>query len=232
MKRITTHQPDFIPYLGFFDRLLNSDVYVVLDDVQFIRRGWHHRDKIKTRHGEQWLSLSTRKGDYHQLILDVRLQEAKDEWIHRNINLISENYNKARYFDAHFPEIERIYRAGHERLVDINMAFIHHFLDVFNIDVKIVYSSDLGVDGRQTEKLIGLTRATGGTHYLSGTGALDYLDKAMFDEAGIALEIQDFHHPVYPQLHGDFIPQLSSLDCILNCGPNAKDVIRKCRADA
>jgi hypothetical protein len=227
MTRVCIHQPDFAPYLGFFHRLLTSDVYIVLDDVQFIRRGWHHRDKIKTRQGEAWLSLSIQKDDYHQVIRDISLSSGT-EWVDENLNLIRENYRHASHFDPRFPEIERIYRAGHEKMIDLNMEILRYFFELFDIEVKTLYASKLNVPGKSTEKLVHLVQAAGGDCYLSGTGARDYLNESMFQKAGIALEWQEFHHPVYPQQFGNFIPGLSCLDLLFNCGPESKKILRSC----
>lgn len=230
MKRICIHQPDFVPYLGFFDRLLTCDLFIVLDDVQFIRRGWHHRDKIKTPRGPEWLSLTLQKGDYHQKINDVILHPDQQEWAGRHLAVLTESYKQAEFFDAIFPAIKAIYDRPHEKLIDINMAFIDLLLDTFNISIDRVMASDLTIDTTGNQRLIDLVQAVGGDRYLSGTGALDYLEPALFEDAGIQLDIQDFHHPVYPQLHGDFAPYLSSLDVILNCGPDAADIVRQCSA--
>lgn len=227
MTRVCIHQPDFVPYLGFFHRLLTSQVYVVLDDVQFIRRGWHHRDKIKTRKGEAWLSLSIQKDDFHQIIRNTRLSPG-GEWIEENLNLIRENYLHAPHFGAAFADVERIYRAGHEKMIDLNMEFLRYFFDLFEIQAKTLFASDLQAPGKSTQKLVHLVQAAGGDCYLSGTGARDYLEEHAFQKAGIALEWQEFRHPVYPQQFGDFIPGLSCLDLLFNCGPESKKILRSC----
>ena len=228
MKRICIHQPAFVPYLGFFDRLLSCDLFIVLDDVQFIRRGWHHRDKIKTPRGPEWLSLILQKGDYHQKINEVLLRPGQQSWADRHLAVLTENYRRAVHFDMIFPAIEAVYGQPHEKLIDINMAFINFLFDSFNISIDRVMASDLAIDTTGNQRLIDLVHAAGGDIYLSGIGALDYLEPALFENAGIKLEIQDFHHPAYPQLHGDFAPYLSSLDVVLNCGPAATDIVRQC----
>lgn len=228
MKRICIHQPDFAPYLGFFHRLLVSDVYIVFDDVQFIRRGWHHRDKIKTRSGAAWLSLSIKKADYHTTINIIELAADFDAWVPSVLNLISENYKTAPYFDHYFPIIDGIFKTSPNRLIDLNMAFLNLFFQELDIDVDIQFSSKIDAPGNSSEKLLNLVQAVGGTHYITGTGSRDYIDDALFDRAGIQLEIQPFPELTYPQLFGDFAPNLSCIDGLMNCGPALKDLLRKC----
>lgn len=224
MTCVCIHQPDFLPYLGFFHRLLHVDRFVILDDVQFLRRGWHHRDKIKTPNGAQWLTLSVRKGPRDQLIKDVRLADDR-AWIDTHLNCLRENYRDAPGFSAYFPLVSAIYGADHGRLIDINMAFLDLFFELFELDVKTVFSSDLGAAGSQTTRLVNIVKAVGGGCYLSGTGARAYLDEDQFRRAGIGLSWQEFDHPVYPQLHGEFKPYLSCIDLLFNCGAASKDVL-------
>lgn len=229
MKRVCIHQPDFLPYLGFFHRLLFTDIFIILDDVQFLRRGWHHRDKIKTSHGEKWLTLSIKKGDYYQKINQVILSEDRDMWIANHLNLLKVNYKKATYFDDYFPQIRDIYLSDFNRLIDINMTFLYFFFKLFDLKGNIIFSSELNVEGHNNLKLINLVKAAGSRHYLSGIGAKYYMDEEMFANEGITIEWQKFYHPVYPQLHGEFIPNLSCIDLLFNCGPNSKDVLWSCK---
>jgi hypothetical protein len=230
VKRVCIHQPDFAPYLGFFHRLLLADQFIVLDDVQFERRGgWHYRDKIKTPQGERWLALSTLKGALEQKINEVRLVPGV-AWRNDCLNLLSEHYRKAPFYGRYFPAVRDIFLADHTKMIELNMAILRFFWDIFDIRIDPVFSSSIPVPGRSSQRLIHLVKAVGGTHYLTGTGSRAYLDETMFRTEGIAVEWQDFHPPVYPQLFGPFIPNLSCLDVLFNCGPGAKDVLRSCLA--
>ena len=230
MKRVCIHQPDFLPYLGFFHRLLFVDLFIVLDDVQFLRKGsgWHNRDKIKTRSGETWLTLSIQKGKMDQKINEVMLSK-NTGWIQKNLNLLMENYRKAPCFSEYFPEIKEIYSRGFLKMIDMNMAFLGFFFDIFDLNVPIVFSSELNAGGHKNEKLINLLKAVNGTHYLSGTGARDYMKVDLFEKEGIAVEWQKFQHPVYPQLHGEFLPYLSCIDLLFNCGAGSREILRSCQ---
>lgn len=225
MVTVCIHQPDFAPYLGFFHRLLSTDHFIVLDDVQFIRRGWQHRDRIKTRMGTTWLTLSLQKGDYHQQLKDVLLS-ADGKWIDENLNLIRESYSKAPYFDLIFPRVENIYHSGHVRMIDFNLAFLQMAMELLEIEPPISLASSYGVKSTSSQRLLDLVQAVGGDNYLTGTGSRDYLDEALFANSGVSITWQDFSHPLYPQLHGGFEPMLSCLDLFFNCGNRSARVLR------
>lgn len=231
MNRVCIHQPDFLPYLGFFHRLLFTDTFIVLDDVQFLRRGWHHRDKIKTRQGEKWLTLPVQRGDYLQRINQVLLSDDRERWVTRHLNLLKENYKEAPNFDEYFPKIGEIYQKGADRMVDLNMDFLNFFFQLLDLKMNVIFSSDLKVEGSKNQKLIRLVQTVSGTHYLSGIGARAYLDEAAFADEGITVEWQQFHHPVYPQRYGDFIPNLSCIDLLFNCGRDARNVLESCLSE-
>lgn len=231
MKRVCIHQPDFLPYLGFFHRLLLVDTFIILDDVQFLRKGsgWHNRDKIKTPHGEKWLTIPVEKGHCDRKINQVILSPDTEHWIPRNLNLLKENYGKAPYFDEYFPSIQEIYLRGFCEMLKLNMAFLSFFWNAFNIHIETVFSSNLNVSGTKNHRLINLIKAVDGEHYVSGMGAKAYLDEQLFVNEHITVEWQQFHHPVYPQLHGKFIPNLSCIDILFNCGAQAQEILWACK---
>lgn len=225
VKTVCIHQPDFAPYLGFFDRLLYSDHFILLDNVQFIRRGWQHRDRIKTREGSGWLTLSLQKGDYHQKISDVRLS-TDGKWIAENLALLRQCYAQAPCFDLVYPQIEAIYRAGHDRMIDFNRAFLDMALRLFRIDVQTSFASSYPVTSSSSQRLLDLVLAVQGDNYLTGSGSRNYLDEELFARSGVKVSWQDFKHPAYSQLHGNFEPMLSCLDLFFNCGNDAALVLR------
>ena len=216
-KTIVIHQPDFIPYLGFFHRLYLGDLFVVLDHVQLLVKGWHNRDKIKGPHGEQWLTVPIDRGVKRPAINEARV-DRNQNWRNKHLQTISHFYKKAPYFRNLFPEITRIYQAGHEKLIDFNMAFLDFFCSYFGVTTPNVFSSQLGVSSKKSHLILDSVLACGGNCYLSGEGARDYLDTKLFKKAGVRVTWQDFEHPRYPQLHGKFIPYLSCLDFAMNCG--------------
>lgn len=232
MTRVVVHQPDFAPWLGFFDRLLDADVFIILDDVQFIHDGWHHRDKIKTPRGPKWLTLPIDRDDKFKPIREVRLADGIYSWKHRAFNLLAENYREAAHFGAVYPRIRALFEKPFARLIEINLAFLDFAYEMLDLRPRVRFASALGVTAARSQRPVDLVRAVGGTRYLTGIGSLDYLDFDLFQAHGIEVEVQKFAHPVYPQLHGDFVPELSCLDLFLNCGPDSTRMLRQCRIPA
>lgn len=217
---VVIHQPDFLPYLGFFHRFLQADLYLVLDHVQFVNgtsRAWTHRDKIKTPKGAQWLSLSVDRVPRDTPINEVILSKSVD-WRSANLRLIETNYRHAPYFEEVMPYIRRMYAEPAERLADFNLGSIRMLMALLDVQRPMVLSSSLSPQGARNELLVDLLRKVGATRYLSGIGARDYMDEALFAAAGIEVLWQDFKQPVYPQLHGEFEPYLSAIDVLFNCG--------------
>jgi len=229
-KTVVIHQPDFLPHLAFFHRFLDADLYIALDHVQFVNgtsKSWMHRDKIKTPRGAQWLTVSVRKTERDTAINAIELSDT--DWRTQNLNLIRENYREASQFDRIFAEIEKLYALPCTRLVEFTMASIDMLRRLFDIPIPCVLSSALEPAGRKNELLVDILGKVGATRYLSGMGARDYLDPAPFAEAGIEVVWQDFKHPVYPQLHGEFLPYLSSIDMLLNCDlERSREILRSC----
>ncbi|TNC94017.1 MAG: hypothetical protein FD119_3510 [Stygiobacter sp.] len=226
MTTATIHQPDFAPWLGFFDRLQMSDVYLVMDDVQFIRRGWHHRDKIKTAQDVQWLTLPIQKsGKFEQLISETLIDESLD-WRTKHLKTLQCAYGKAQWFDWTMQRLEPVYNRAGNSMMGLNMDIIHMGLEILDIPIQVKFTSELRAQGQKTDRILDILRRANVDTYISGLGARAYLDDALIEDAGIRLVWQDFPHPVYPQLHGSFAPMLSCLDCFFNCGPDAAKVLR------
>lgn len=229
-KTVVIHQPDFAPYLGFFHRFLMADEFIVLDHVQFVTgtsRSWTHRDKIKTPAGEKWLTLSVKKEPMGTPINRIELSTAVN-WVKDNLNLLEQNYRKAPFFFEIFPLIQALYEAPAPLMADFNIKSIELLMDLLDVRIPWVRSSHLHPAGSSNELLIDLLGKVGATRYLSGVGARDYMRPEKFAQAGIQVVWQDFHHPVYPQQFGPFIPYLSSLDVLFNCGvEGARKILRE-----
>lgn len=215
---VVIHQPDFAPWLGFFHRLAACDCFVVLDDVQFLRRGWHHRDRLKAPGGPVWLTVPVVKKDrFDQQIREAEIQQSV-AWRRKHLGFFRTAYGKAPHFETLFPALETVYAKSHRFLIDFNMDVLRLMLDMFGISVPIRVSSQFETSREATRRLIDLVRAVEGTVYLTGTGSRSYLDEAAVHAGGIDLRWQDFAMTPYPQLHGgDFLPGLSALDYLFNC---------------
>jgi hypothetical protein len=220
------HQPNFIPWVGYFYKIIKSDVFVFLDDVQYIKRSFINRNKIKTLGGEQYVRLPIhQKGKYKQSIIDCEIFE-KEEAVRILLNTISVNYSKTKYFKDYFEELKTVLNKETDSLVEINISLIHWVLNIMEVSVICKKSSELkDINGESTERLISICKSVGADKYLSGFGGNKYQDKEMFDEASIELMITDFEHPVYFQLWGEFIPNLSIIDLIFNYGSYSKNII-------
>jgi hypothetical protein len=219
-KTVVIHQPDFAPYLGFFHRFLHADLYIVLDHVQFVTntsRSWTHRDKIKTPNGERWLTLGVKKPKLGTPINQVELADSSD-WVDANLSLLEQNYRKAPCYGEIMPQVETMYRTPCRLMAEFNLRSIDMLMDMLDTRIPYVFSSSLAPQGQKNELLIDLLRKVDATHYLSGTGARGYMEPERFSAAGIEVLWQDFQHPVYPQQFGGFLPYLSALDALFNCG--------------
>lgn len=227
-KTVVIHQPDFLPYLGFFDRLLDSDLYIVLDHVQYIKGGWQNRDKIKSPEGERWLTVPLQlKRKTFLPYNEVKITE-NDDWKNVHLNTLTRSYKDSPYFSEFFEIIEEIYLSRFSLMIDLNVKLLKKLMEVFDIEIETVLSSTLYPQGNSNQMLVDLLKKTNSTHYLSGVGARNYFIEKPFQDAGIKVVWQNFVHPVYPQLHGDFIPYLSCIDLLFNCGiENSRKILRK-----
>ncbi len=223
---VVCHQPDFLPYLGYFDRLLKADVFVIMDDVQLVHPFWHTRNQVKGPSGPLWISVPVlRKDTGFQLINEARIDRTQP-WQRRIIKTIRSHYLKAPYFNTYFPAIEQMLQEETDLLVDLNLRLLAFFLDVLQIKVRSVRASQLGIGAKSNEYLADAVHAVGGDTYLSGPGAGEYLDAEIFRQRGLQVQIHEFRHPVYRQCLGDFVPNLSVVDLLLNCGPDSATILR------
>lgn len=219
------HQPQYLPWLGYFDKIDRADVFVLLDDTQFKKNEWQNRNRIKTSQGWQWLTVPV----CHHLGLQIREVEpnSKVKWQRKHWQALLSNYGKAPYFREYADRLEAAYHREWANLAELNAFFIGELCDMLGMGAKLITSSTLpGDKGVATEALVNICSAVGADAYLSGAGGHDYVEEGRFQEAGISLSYQDYQHPVYPQLFGDFVSHLSVVDLLLNCGPSSLDVLR------
>ncbi|RPI56506.1 MAG: hypothetical protein EHM55_05090 [Acidobacteria bacterium] len=223
---VATHQPIFLPWPGFFYKALQVDALVLLDRVQFPQgRGWLHRNRLKSDHGEHWLRVPIRTaGRGRQLIGDVEICEDRD-WRARHLRSVRELYAHAPYLQPHLTAVEAIYTRRHRMLAALNIDLIKHLWDALGVPTKLYLQSELGVRGRGADLLANVCQALTADTYLALTVAAKYIDPQTLGARRIELALAKFRPPVYPQLWGDFRYNLSTLDLVLNCGPKARDII-------
>lgn len=222
------HQPQFLPWLGYFDKINTSDIFIFLDDVQFKKNEWQNRNRIRTAQGCQWLTVPVIH-NFGQLIKEVQINNTID-WRKNHLTTLEQNYRKAPFFEQYFPIFENIYHQEWDLLSELNMTIILKLINEFNITTKIVKSSDFTATDDKTQRLVDLCKAVDGTTYFSGADGYKYMELEKFDHAKISITAQDFIHPIYPQLRStddknDFISHLSIIDLIFNCGPNTLPII-------
>jgi len=222
--RVCIHQPQFIPYLGFFNKVAQCDTYVILDDVKGTKGDFTNRNRIKDPSGQIWLTIPVKSKN--TLIKDMKISMTDYPWAKKHLKSIYFNYIKAPYFDSFFSDIEKICNEKKwEKIIDIDIEFIRWCFKILKIDVKMIISSDLDVKSSKSQKLVDICKKVGADSYLSGVGGKNYLDSNLFNKEGIKVEFQDFKHPIYPQLFGEFIPNLSIIDMILNCGDRSRNFL-------
>jgi len=217
--KVAIHQPNYMPWLGFFYKMLKSDIFVLLDNVQYEKNSFINRVKIKTPQGANWLTLSIKR-KFPQLIKDAELINfQKDRKKH--LKTIELNYKKTKYFDYLFPELKKILEKDWRYLADLNIELIKLLKEKLGIKTKLEIASRYDFQGKSDELLINICKKFEADVYLSGKGGWKYQDEEKFKKAGIKLEYTDFIHPIYPQLWGDFVPGLSIIDLLFNCGPES-----------
>jgi len=217
------HQPQYLPYLGYFEKIARCDVFVVLDDVQYKKNEWQNRNQIKTPQGMAFVTVPVGYR-FPQKINEVPIIYTQ-QWVHKHLRAFSENYQRAEFFEMHSAEIERILKQQWENLAALNTALVAYFSKALGLKAKLVLSSSLEVAGKSTERLVNICKAIGADTYLSGIGGKNYVDQAQFQKHKIGLEFQDFVHPKYPQVrfksNPEFVSNLSIVDLVFNCGPKS-----------
>ena len=214
--RIAIHQPQFLPWLGYLDKIDRADLFVALDSVQFKKNEWQNRNRIRTADGWQWVTVPVLH-DFGQLIKDVRINPTAD-WRAKHLKALELHYAHAAHREPVMAGLRAIYEQPWDRLADLNLAVLRWLLGEFGITTPVRLASDMQLPEEPTERLIEICRAAGATSYLAGAGARDYMDFGKFEAAGIPVVVQDFQHPAYRQCYEPFMPGMSAIDLLLTCG--------------
>jgi len=221
-KKIAISQSNYIPWKGYFDLINMVDEFVLYDDMQYTRRDWRNRNKIKTANGSRWLTIPVEvKGKYFQSIKDTKVSDSS--WSEKHWNIIKQNYSKAKYFNDFKEIFEPLYLSGSEESLSlINYKFILAINEILNINTKILWSSDFDLADGKTERLLGLCKDCKATEYISGPAAQGYLDESLFEEENIKVSWMEYNgYLEYTQLYPPFEHAVTVLDLIFNEGPNA-----------
>jgi len=219
---VAVHQPQYIPWLGYFDKIAKSDRFVFLDQVQYKEREFQNRNKIRTKDGWMWLTVPavSRHGG-RQKICDVLIDNSAG-WQRQHLESLRSWYGRAPFFNEHLPFFEDVYKRQWERLADLSTHIIKYLLEKFSISTPLTFEAELDIHSAKTDRIIEICQKMKADTYLSGAGGRDYLEEEKFGRAGIKLVYQDYKHPVYRQQFmkdkDDFIPYMSALDLLFNEG--------------
>ena len=224
---VTIHQPNYFPYPGFFQKVLLSDIYVVLDRAQF-EFDITNRNKIITPEGS-WsrITVPIKKG---QKFFEVRNVEINNEqsWAEKNWDLICKSYGNSPFFDLYKATLNSVFKKKWNLIFDLNFYTLKKVIEWLNIKTKIIFDSELDVTGKSSEHLLNICKKLGATKYLSGPGGSDYLNEKIFEQNKIKVEYQKYDPIIYPQKHAkSFVPNLSILDLLFNMGSDSKKLITK-----
>ncbi|RCV64111.1 WbqC-like protein family protein [Methanophagales archaeon] len=218
---IAIHQPNYLPYLGFFDKMTKSDIFVIYDNAQFEKGDFQHRNRIRIYHGWKWLTVPVDKKTKPINEIKIKNEVATwkgVKWVDAHFKDIKDNYKDVPYYSVYEEGIRRIYERRYDKLADLNMELINFLIKAFDINVEILFSSELGFTSKSTERLVEIVETLGGDVYLSGPKGRDYLDGSLFEKKGINVEFQDFKHPFYRQRYKGFIPNMAAIDALFNVG--------------
>ncbi len=215
-------QPTYLPWLGYFDLIRSSDIFVVYDHVQFEKQSWQQRNRIRNKQGEIMLTVSVlhEKG-LERIVKDVRIDHTRSI-LKKHLTSIELSYSKSPNFSIIFPELKEIYTRNIEHLIDLNIQLIKLGMKYLNIQKELRYSTQMKIEGQKVNALIDVCEKLGSTHYLSPVGSKIYIDENnLFPENNIELSYQNFIHPVYSQKNcTDFISHLSFIDYLFNIDLN------------
>lgn len=221
--RVAVIQSSYIPWKGFFDLIARCDEYVIYDNAQYVKGHWHNRNRIKTAHGLQWLTIPViTKGRFEQPIDAVEIEKP---WADKHWRALELAYRRAAFFDHYAGTVRQWYERADKqaRLTEVNEIFLRGIAGLLGLNTRIVRDQAYPAAGAKTERLLRIVRAAGADHYLSGPSAQEYFDEQLFTAAGITPEWMSYEgYPEYPQLYGGFEHAVTALDLLFNTGPGAR----------
>lgn len=228
-------QSSFIPWRGYFDFIASVDMFVFHDDIQYTKGDWRNRNKIKTPRGAEWLTVPVSYKKVSQLICETHIDHS-NSWREKHLRIWHANYQTAPHFEVVMEILSSLDSHTKTTISQLNINLIRQICDYLNITTPMLLSSELAPKGSKSDRLLDILKKLHADTYLSGPSAEAYINKEAFHKAGIQLEYKTYDYPPYPQLWGDFIGEVTILDLLANCGPEAKkyihsltpDTIQKC----
>ena len=224
---VAIYQPQFMPWLGYFDKMDRADAFVLLDNVQYKKNEWQNRNRIRTAQGKQWLTVPVRF-KFPALINEVSINN-DENWRNKHWQALRTNYAKAPHWANFGDFIESFYARQWDMLAELNRASVLWLKEQMGIDTQLHLASQMELSQDSTQRLVDICKITGGTAYLAGADGAKYMLMERFAEAGIEVIFQEYEHPTYPQMFDAFETHLSALDLLLNCGPESLAIVRRGR---
>jgi len=222
---LTAHQPVYLPWLGLFHKIALAELFVSFNQVQYQPKDWNNRNRIKTPTGPIWLSVPVRrKGYLDKTISDIEIDNTS-AWGRKHLNSLRLNYAKAPHFRRYVDFFEDTYAREWHSLVELNESMLRWFLATLGIATPMRSAAEWSFQGTKSELVLDMCRQAGATTYIFGAMGRGYADIAAFERAGVHVLFQDYRHPTYPQLHGEFVPNLSIVDLLFNCGERSLDIL-------
>ena len=222
---VAVHQPQYLPWLGYFDKIRQADIFCYLDSVQYKKNDWQNRNRIKTSQGWQWLTVPV-QFKYPQKICEVKINPTV-KWRQKHLQALITNYRRAPFFNQYIGIYEQIYSENWQFVSELNIRLIERLKEALGLGNKTaIRSSQLELSQDPTDRLVDICKAVKANTYLSGQDGVKYMDLERFNANGIQVVIQDYQHPVYPQMFEGFESHMSVVDLLFNCGPESLDVIR------
>ncbi len=226
-------QPGYLPWLGFFDQICQSDIFILYDDMQYNRYSWRNRNRIKGAHGETWLTVPVKRNP-GQLISKARTDNTKN-WQKKHWKTILQCYINAPFFKKHSPFFEEVYHTPWEYLCELDIKIIQYIVKELGIKTKILRSSELGLEerfrkqgyikDRKTERIIFFMKELNANLFFEGAKGKEYINEEMLKDVNLKIEFQDYIHPAYNQQFENFIPYLSVVDLLFNHGDESLDIL-------
>ena len=224
--KVAIHQPNYLPWFGFFKKIVAADAFVFLDSVPFSKQSYQNRARIKTAGGARWLTVPVlTRGRLGQPTHEVRINE-KERWQARHLKTLTQNYGRAPHLGEFLDLFEMLLGRDWTVLTDLTITSIREICRRLGVDRPFYRATELEVTGTRTERLVSICRTLGADAYLSGRGGKGYQEEGLFREAGIDVLYPAFEHPRYDQPFGPFLPGLSIADLLFNCGPGTVDLLR------
>jgi hypothetical protein len=219
---VAGHQPNYLPWLGFFDKMRRADIFIIEDNVQFERQGFTNRNRILTADGVRWLSVPTEHVNKPLLICEVKIaNKGEPNWGRKHWLTIKHGYCKAPYWNDYAKFFEETYEREWDLLIDLNMHLIRGIMKFLNIERPLVFSSALNAQGKKSELIVAQCKEVGADIQLAGNGCQNYIDRKLFEKEGIKLFFQNFRQPLYEQTSNGFAPNLSVIDYLFCNGGKA-----------